>query len=173
MLTEYGPRLRSDYPTPALRPGEVLIRVHLAGICSTDLQLIAGYKDGYRGVLGHEFVGTVVDASDEKSWVGRRVVGEINIGCGQCSLCRRGQHKHCPQRQSMGIIGRDGAFADFVTLPLANLHAVPDTVSDEQAVFAEPLAAAFQILEQIHLKPDSRVSVCWAPGGSVCSWPRC
>lgn len=157
LLTDDGPIVRSDYPTPAPQPGEALIHVSLAGICSTDLQLMAGYKGGYRGVLGHEFVGTVVRAPGDESWIGRRVVGEINIGCGQCSLCRCGQHKHCRQRQSMGIIGRDGAFADFVTLPFANLHAVPDAVSDEQAVFAEPLAAAFQILEQIHLAPDSRV----------------
>ncbi len=157
LLTDDGPIVRNDYPTPAPQPGEALIHVSLAGICSTDLQLMAGYKGGYRGVLGHEFVGTVVSAPGDESWIGRRVVGEINIGCGQCSLCRRGQHKHCRQRQSMGIIGRDGAFADYLTLPLANLHAVPEAVSDEQAVFVEPLAAAFQILEQVHLTPDSRV----------------
>ncbi len=157
LLTDDGPILRNDYHTPKPQPGEAQIRVHLAGICSTDLQLLAGYKGGYRGVLGHEFVGTVVDAPGAEFWIGRRVVGEINIGCGHCSLCARGLHKHCRQRQSMGIIGRDGAFADYLTLPIANLHIVPEGISDEQAVFVEPLAAAMQILEQIHLTPETRL----------------
>jgi len=157
VLTDDGPVVCENYPISKPQSGEALIRVHLAGICSTDLQLIAGYKGGYRGVLGHEFVGTVVDAPDAGSWIGRRVVGEINIGCGQCSLCRRGLYKHCHRRHSIGIIGHDGAFADYVTLPIANLHVVPEIVSDEQAVFVEPLAAAFQILQQVHLTPELRV----------------
>jgi threonine dehydrogenase-like Zn-dependent dehydrogenase len=158
LLTDQGLILRDDYPNPLPQPGEALIGVRLAGVCSTDLQLIAGYKGGYRGVLGHEFVGEVI-AADKPDWLGQRVVGELNIGCGACELCRRGLHKHCRRRQSLGIIGRDGAFADFLTLPLANLHRAPDELSDEQAVFVEPLAAALQILEQVNVRPSSRVFV--------------
>jgi threonine dehydrogenase-like Zn-dependent dehydrogenase len=110
-------------------------------------------------VLGHEFVGEVTAAPAAPEWVGRRVVGEINIGCGECCLCRRGYRKHCRQRQSLGIIRRDGALADYFALPVANLHPVPDAVSDEQAVFVEPLAAALEILEQVHVTPDLRVLV--------------
>jgi threonine dehydrogenase-like Zn-dependent dehydrogenase len=159
LLTADGPQLQSDYPTPQPGDGEALIRVRLAGVCSTDLQLVAGYKGGYRGVLGHEFVGEVVVAPGHEGWIGLRVVGELNIGCGDCDLCRRGLGKHCRQRQSLGILNRDGAFADYLTLPVANLHAVPDELSDEQAVFVEPLAAALQIREQVAITPDSRVYV--------------
>ncbi len=163
-LTDDGLRLRDDYPTPQPTPHEALIRVRLAGICATDLELTRGYKGGFRGVLGHEFVGEVVAVGDavaasteHEAWIGRRVVSDINIGCGACDLCARGLGKHCCQRQTLGIINRDGAFAEYVTAPLANLHAVPDSVTDEQAVFAEPLAAALQILEQLHLAPSTRV----------------
>jgi threonine dehydrogenase-like Zn-dependent dehydrogenase len=159
LLTDHGPQLQIDYPTPQPSPGEALLRVRLAGVCSTDLQLVAGYKGGYRGVLGHEFVGEVVAAPGNEGWVGRRVVGELNIGCGNCDLCRRGLGKHCRNRQSLGIIRRDGAFADYLTLPVANLHAVPHELTDEQAVFVEPLAAALQIREQVAITPDSRVYV--------------
>ncbi|RIK34736.1 MAG: alcohol dehydrogenase [Chloroflexi bacterium] len=159
VLTDEGPQLRADYPAPQPQTGGALVRIHLAGVCSTDLQLVAGYKGGYRGVLGHEFVGTVVEAPGAPEWVGRRVVGELNIGCGRCDLCRRGLGKHCRTRQSLGIIGRDGAFADYLTLPLANLHRVPDDLADEEAVFAEPLAAALEILEQVRVTPASRVFV--------------
>lgn len=159
LLTDEGPQLRVDYPEPTVGPDEVLIRLRLAGICSTDLHLMAGYKGGYRGVLGHEFVGEVVAAPGDPAWVGRRVVGEINKGCGTCVLCRRGLGKHCRTRQSLGIINWDGAFADFLTMPLANLHPVPDELSDAQAVFTEPLAAALQLAEQIHLAPSQRVFV--------------
>ncbi|MEX1020269.1 MAG: alcohol dehydrogenase catalytic domain-containing protein, partial [Litorilinea sp.] len=169
-LGERGATLVEDYPVP--RPGvaEAAIRVHLAGICATDLQLLAGYKGGYRGVLGHEFVGTVVQVGanplggmaprDEfQHWLGQRVVGELNIGCGTCGLCRRGLGKHCRRRQSLGIIGRDGAFAHYLTLPVANLHVVPPEIPDRVAVFAEPLAAALEILEQVHIAPATRVIV--------------
>lgn len=159
LLTDDGPRLVHDYPIPRPGPNEALIQVRLAGVCATDLQLLAGYKGGYRGVLGHEFVGTVTGASGHPEWVGRRVAGELNIGCGQCDLCRAGLGKHCRRRQSLGIIRRDGVFADFLTLPLANLHPLPDSLPDEQAVFVEPLAAALQLLEQCHLRPDQRVYV--------------
>lgn len=158
-LTDQGPQLITDYPMPQPQAGEALIRLRLAGICSTDLQLVAGYKGGYRGVLGHEFVGEVVAAPGAEGWCGRRVVGELNIGCGHCHLCRRGLGKHCRARQSLGIIGRDGAFADYLTLPLANLHGVPVALADEQAVFVEPLAAALEILQQVHVTPAMRVYV--------------
>jgi threonine dehydrogenase-like Zn-dependent dehydrogenase len=121
--------------------------------------LLAGYKGGYRGVLGHEFVGEVVDAPDAPEWRGERIVGEINVGCGHCSLCKRGLKKHCRQRLSLGIINKDGALAEYLTLPMANLHKVPPTVRDDQAVFVEPLAAALEILEQVHVQPSTRVYV--------------
>jgi len=159
LLSADGPRLETGYPTPRPAPHEALIRVRLAGICSTDLQLLAGYKRGYRGVLGHEFVGQVEQAPDHPEWIGRRVAGELNIGCGTCDLCARGLGKHCRQRQSLGIIGRDGAFADFLTLPVANLHHLPDDLPDEQAIFVEPLAAALELLEQCHIQPGQRVYV--------------
>lgn len=157
VLTDDGPQLCTDYPVPRPQVGEALVRVLLAGVCATDLQLVAGYKGSYRGVLGHEFVGTVVEAPEAPDRVGRRVVGELNIGCGRCDLCRRGLAKHCRARQSLGIIGRDGAFADYLTLPLANLHWVPDLLADEEALFVEPLAAALEILEQVRVTPASRV----------------
>jgi threonine dehydrogenase-like Zn-dependent dehydrogenase len=126
----------------------VRVRVSLAGVCDTDLQLLRGYLE-FRGVLGHEFVG-VVDAGPD-AWRGRRVVGEINFACGRCEACASGLGRHCPARRVMGIQGADGAFAEYVAVPVANLHAVPDDLSDERAVFAEPLAAAFEILEQVEI----------------------
>ncbi len=159
VLTDQGVQLQQDYLIPEPAPHEALIRVRLAGICSTDLQLVAGYKGGYRGVLGHEFVGDVIAAPGHEAWQGQRVVGELNSGCGICDLCRSGLSKHCRNRQSLGIINRDGAFADYLTLPVANLHAVPAALRDEQAIFAEPLAAALQIREQVAIAPTTRVYV--------------
>ena len=156
LLTDHGPHLDPVQPDPMPQVDEALIRVRLVGICATDLELMAGYKNGYRGILGHEFVGEVMAAPGANEWVGKRVVGEINIGCGECSLCAQGLGKHCRQRTSLGIINKDGALADLLTLPLANLHVVPDAVSDEQAVFVEPLAAALEILEQVHIGPATR-----------------
>ncbi len=150
-------RFARDYPAPALVPGEALIRPHLAGICNTDIEITRGYM-GFRGVLGHEFVGTVV-ACAEAGWLGRRVVGEINAACLACATCRRGDYTHCPRRTTLGIDRRDGAMAALVSLPVACLHAVPAGVSDEQAVFVEPLAAALAILEQAHLRPTDQVAV--------------
>ena len=150
-------KLIPDYPRPIPTHDEALIKVHLAGICSTDLQLVQGYK-GFQGVLGHEFVGSVVECEDDR-WVGRRVVGEINIGCGQCNFCLQGTVSHCRKRKAIGIMGRDGAFAQFLTLPLVNLHPVPESVPDQGAVFAEPLAAAAQILTQVEIAPDDRVGI--------------
>ncbi len=159
VLTDDGPALCRDYPLPQAAAGEALVHVSVAGVCATDLALIAGYKGGYRGVLGHEFVGRVVVAPGAVQWLGRRVVGEINRGCGSCELCRRGLHKHCRQRRALGIHNWDGAFADYLLMPLENLHAVSDQVADDAAVFTEPLAAALQILEQVHVTPDSRAVV--------------
>ena len=145
-----------DAPVPA-RQGEALVQVLRAGICNTDLEITRGYA-GFRGTLGHEFVGRVVESRD-KDLIGRRVVGEINAGCGLCELCRAGDPRHCAGRTVLGIKGRDGAFADYLALPERNLIAVPDPVADEEAVFAEPLAAAAGILEQVNVAEASRVAV--------------
>ncbi|MBM4274535.1 MAG: alcohol dehydrogenase [Deltaproteobacteria bacterium] len=146
-----------DLPRPEPQPGEVLIRVRLAGVCRTDLEVLQGYH-GFRGVPGHEFVGQVV-APEDSSWLNRRVVGEINLACGQCLRCRQGLAHHCQQRQVLGMKGRNGTFAQYLTLPAANLHSVPEEVADDAAVFTEPLAAALQVLETAAFSPDSRVLV--------------
>jgi threonine dehydrogenase-like Zn-dependent dehydrogenase len=139
------------------RAGEALVRVTAAGICNTDLEIIRGYAN-FSGTLGHEFVG-VVEASPDQSQVGRRVVGEINVGCGNCELCRSGDARHCLKRSVPGIHNRDGAFAELLSLPPQNLRFVPDAISDRQAVFTEPLAAACEILDQIEICPEHRVAV--------------
>lgn len=138
---------RKDLPDPVLGKGEALIKITKAGICRTDLEISEGYMD-FTGIPGHEFVG-VVEKAENKSLVGCRVVGEINCGCGNCPDCRTDNHKHCKNRTVLGISGRNGAFAGHLTLPEKNLHAVPDSISDEEAVFVEPLAAAFRVAEQI------------------------
>jgi threonine dehydrogenase-like Zn-dependent dehydrogenase len=143
-----------DIPQPR-KPTEALVKIRKAGICSTDLELVKGYYP-YTGVLGHEFVGEVVEA-DDLTWVGQRVVGEINVVCGQCEQCINGRSTHCENRTVLGIVNRDGIFAEFTQLPIANLHRVPDSVSDEMAVFTEPLAAALEIQDQIQIKPSDRV----------------
>ncbi|HEX6034218.1 MAG TPA: alcohol dehydrogenase catalytic domain-containing protein, partial [Anaerolineales bacterium] len=137
------------------QPNEALIKIRKAGICSTDLELVKGYYP-YTGILGHEFVGEVVEAHDA-SWIGQRVVGEINVVCNQCEQCLNGRSTHCENRTVLGIVNRDGTFAEFTQLPLANLHRVPDSVPDEMAVFTEPLAAALEIQQQIQIKPTDRV----------------
>jgi threonine dehydrogenase-like Zn-dependent dehydrogenase len=148
-------------PLPTLRRGWALIRVRLAGICNTDVEILRGYHN-FRGTPGHEFVGEVVDvhgvgSHEKKSWLGRRVAGEINIACAAlgfhppCEFCRRGLKTHCARRKVLGIIAHGGAFAEFLTLPLENLHAIPNTVTDEEAVFIEPLAAACEILAQLRV----------------------
>lgn len=139
----------ADRPEPEGGAGLAIVRVSLAGICRTDLELIDGYM-GFRGVLGHEFVGSVVDGP--AALMGRRVVGEINFACRRCETCLGGLARHCPNRRVMGILGADGAFAEMVAVPPVNLHVVPDGVSDEAAVFTEPLAAAFEILEQVPVR---------------------
>ena len=144
-----------NYPDP--KSGESLVRVSLAGICGTDLEILDGYM-AYNGVLGHEFVG-VVEKSQNPDLVGKRVVGEINAGCNKCDSCKNGMQRHCPNRTVLGILKRDGAFAEFLSLPEENLHVIPDSITDEQAVFVEPLAAAFEIKEQVSLNSDWKVGV--------------
>ncbi len=139
------------------RIDEALVRVLKSGICNTDLEIVKGYA-GFQGTIGHEFVGVVETASDAKHLVGKRVVGEINAGCGVCALCEKGDARHCPRRTVLGIVGRDGAHAEFLTLPSRNLLEVPEEISDEQAVFTEPLAA-FGITEQIEISSDTRVAI--------------
>jgi threonine dehydrogenase-like Zn-dependent dehydrogenase len=134
-----------EVPDPVPGPGEALIRVLLAGICGTDLELLAGYKS-FRGIPGHEMVGVVEEAPDS-SWIGARVVSEINIACGECALCNEGLGRHCEKRQVLGIAGRPGAFAEWMTVPLDNLHRVPDSLTDPEAVWTEPLAAALAVME--------------------------
>jgi threonine dehydrogenase-like Zn-dependent dehydrogenase len=154
-----GKLRQTKKPLPKLRPRWALVRVWLAGICNTDVEILRGYH-GFRGTLGHEFVGEVADirgvSSRERSkWLGRRVVGEINVACSAngfrspCDFCWRGLRTHCARRTVLGIVAHDGAFAEYLALPLENLHVVPSSVSDEEAVFVEPLAAACEILEQM------------------------
>ncbi len=153
--------LAKAYPDPSPQPGEARIRVTLAGICRTDLDVVRGYAQ-FRGVLGHESVGVVdqvVPESAGEGWIGQRVVGEINVGCGTCDICRRVGPNHCPSRQVPGIHGRDGTFSDYFCLPLGNLHLVPHAVQDRSAVFTEPLAAACQVLDQVPVRPSDRVLV--------------
>ncbi len=150
-------RLARDRAIPEPPPGEVRIRTTLAGICNTDVEIVRGYAS-FEGVLGHEFVG-VVDQAEDRSLVGRRVVGEINASCRVCPTCRAGRHTHCPTRTTLGIHNRDGVLADRFCLPVPNLYLLPDGVPDEAAVFVEPLAAACQVLEQVHLRPTDRVIV--------------
>src|SRR5688572_28897610 len=143
-----------DVPKPESRQ-EALVREILSGICNTDLEIARGYA-GFKGTIGHEFVGVVEEAA-ESSMLGQRVVGEINAGCGTCELCKAGDARHCPGRTVLGIVGRDGAHAEFLRLPLTNLLRVPDKVVDEHAVFAEPLAAACGIMERVAINPTSNV----------------
>jgi threonine dehydrogenase-like Zn-dependent dehydrogenase len=143
-----------DLPQPR-KQNEALVKIRKAGICSTDLELVKGYYP-YTGILGHEFVGEVIEA-DDASWIGQRVVGEINVVCNECEQCLNGRSTHCENRTVLGIINRDGTFAEFTNLPIANLYRVPDSVADEMAVFTEPLAAALEIQQQIQINPTDRV----------------
>lgn len=159
----------SEKQLPRMGRGWAVIRVQLAGICNTDVEILRGYH-AFRGTPGHEFVGEVaevhgVSASLKKKWLGRRVVGEINVSCSAygyrlaCSFCRRGLKAHCARRSVLGIVAHDGAFAEYLALPLENLHTVPDSVGDDQAVFVEPLAAACEILEQVHVRQFREAAV--------------
>lgn len=157
IVLDGGISFRSDYPDPAPAPAESIVRVVRAGICGTDLELAKGYMS-YRGVPGHEFVGEVTQSANP-ALRGRRVVGEINAGCSACARCARGMARHCPNRTVLGILGRDGAFAEYLRLPDENLIAVPDSLPDDVAVFTEPVAAAYEIFEQAHIPRTSRILV--------------
>jgi threonine dehydrogenase-like Zn-dependent dehydrogenase len=157
LVLDPTPALRDDYPDARPKPGEKLVRVRMAGICGTDLELARGYMD-YHGVPGHEFVGELVDSIESPS-PAARVVGEINAACGRCDLCRAALGRHCSNRTVLGILGRDGAFAEYLTLPESNLHLLPDSIPDELGVFVEPIAAAYEIFEQIQLARNERILV--------------
>ena len=148
--------LDSSYPPPIPEQNTAIVKVHLAGVCSTDLEIFKGYMK-FRGVPGHEFVGSVREGP--KEWLDKRVVGEINFGCGKCEFCARDLSRHCPNRTVMGIVNADGAFAECVAVPVENLHLVPESVSDEQAVFTEPLAAAFEILRQVQISTGDEILI--------------
>jgi len=148
---------RDDYPKPEPMNGEALIRVTHAGICNTDLEIMKGYMN-FTGIPGHEFVG-VVESSVSEELNGRRVTGEINLACGDCHYCRNNMRNHCTERSVLGIYNKDGVFAEFITLPVSNLHFIPDSVSDQEAVFTEPLAAAYEILEQVNITSDDSVCI--------------
>ena len=148
--------VRDDLPVPSPAEGEALVQVRLAGICATDLELVRGYYP-FTGIPGHEFTGQVVEAPGGKHWLGRRVVGEISLACGGCPTCLAGYPSHCEHRKTLGIRNHHGAFAEFLILPQRNLHAVPEVLPDESAVFTEPLAAALEIQEQVAIQPGKRV----------------
>lgn len=149
-------QLKTDLPIPEPPKGEALVKVLRAGICNTDLELLRGYYP-YKGILGHEFVGVVEQGSEHL--INKRVVGEINAACGYCRFCRRGQPTHCENRTVLGIVNRNGAFAEYLCLPIENLHLVPENVSTDAATFTEPIAAALEIQQQIKISPDDRVLV--------------
>ena len=146
-----------NLPRPKPQEGEALIQVLMAGICNTDLEILCGYM-GFKGILGHEFIGKVVESTNPE-WIGKRVVGEINEGCGNCDFCRSGLERHCPNRKVLGIQGKPGAFAEYMTLAEKNLHVITQDITDEEAVFIEPLAASLEILEQINLNPDYKIAI--------------
>lgn len=156
LIYNKGVEFKTDIPVKHLAT-EALIKVLMAGICNTDLEIIKGYM-GFSGILGHEFVG-IVEKADNKDFIGKRVSGEINCVCNQCYFCLNNIPTHCSDRTVLGIFNRDGVFSEYTSLPEQNLHILPDNISDEEAVFVEPLAAAFEILEQLSLTPDDRVVV--------------
>src|SRR5947207_11199879 len=157
-LEAQGLRYRDDLAPPVPARGEAIVRVVLAGICGTDLELARGYYP-FTGIPGHELVGVVEEAPGASRWAGRRVVAEINAACGSCATCRAGRRTHCPSRTVVGIRGRAGAFAERIGLPVENLHEVPAAISDQEAVFTEPLAAALQVQAQVPVGPGQRVVV--------------
>jgi len=153
-------RYLDDYPRPVPKPGEALVKITLAALCNTDREILRGYSPGFSGVMGHEFVGIVEDAPDV-SLIGKRVVGEINLSCFEddCLYCGSYRDHHCLNRSVLGIIAKDGCFADYITLPQRLLHVIPDSLTDEIAIFAEPLAAAFRIIEQSAIRPPAPVAL--------------
>ncbi len=151
--------MKDDMPKPVPAQGEALVKVSMAGICKTDLEIEKGYM-GFKGIPGHEFVGVVEESNGgDQSLPGKRVVGEINCGCRACNYCLQGLETHCPERNTLGIDGRDGCFAEYLTLPVANLIEVPERITNEEAVFTEPVAAAFEIMDQVHIKPTDQVCI--------------
>lgn len=164
IIFDNGLKLDKNYPKPKPRNGEALIKIKLAGICNTDHEITKGYMD-YAGVLGHEFVGVVEEVNstkeEDKKWIGKRVVAEISYGCNdpECEWCAKKNYRHCPNRHTMGIWGKDGCFAEYLRMPINVLFEVPKNVPDEQAVFVEPLAAACEITEQLHIEPMHKVLV--------------
>jgi threonine dehydrogenase-like Zn-dependent dehydrogenase len=159
LVLDPAPRVVTEYPDPERHAGEALVRVRLTGVCDTDLQLARGYM-GFSGVPGHEFVGEVI-ASDDARWIGKRIVADINAGCGECADCQlaSGRGHHCTKRTVLGIVGRPGAFADLVSVPERCLVEVPDAVDDDRAVFAEPLAAALHVIDEIDVSKRPRAIV--------------
>ena len=151
-------RLRLDEVPKPHEKGEALVRVLKSGICNTDLEIVRGYA-GFHGTIGHEFVGIVEESPDMATLIGKRVVGEINVGCGLCHLCLGGDSRHCPKRTVIGIHYRNGCHAEFLTMPARNLIPVPDTLSTDKAVFIEPLAAAFAVVEQVDVFPETKIAV--------------
>ncbi len=165
-------KLERKYPPPQPPSGWALIRVLKAGICRTDLELTKGYM-GFRGVLGHEFVG-VVETCDDASWIGQRVAGEINAACGHCDWCKRGLGRHCPNRTVLGILNHDGCMAEYCILPVENLHRIPDDMNNDTAVFTEPVSAAFEIHEQMSIT-GKETCIVLGDGklGILCAWALC
>ena len=152
------------------KAGEALIRVVKSGICNTDIEIVNGYA-GFEGTIGHEFVGIVEAADDVPEWIGKRVVGEINVGCNKCDWCQTNDARHCPNRTVLGIIKRDGCHAEYLTLPTRNLLEVPKEISNEEAIFAEPLAAAYGITEQVEITPETKIAVIGdGKLGILCAW---
>lgn len=160
LIFDEGLKFVENYKEPVLKAGEALIKTTYAGVCNTDEEITKGYM-GYKGVLGHEFTGVVEKVFDKENekWLGKRVVGEINAGCKNCSWCAKGLERHCPNRGTLGIWQKEGCFSEYFTLPVSNLLEIPDNVKDEEAVFIEPLAAAYEILEQVHIEPTHKVAL--------------
>ncbi len=158
LVLDNGLRLETDYPKPVPPAGEALVRVLRAGVCNTDLELVKGYMS-FKGVLGHEFVGVVEEAAGREELIGRRVASEINAACGVCETCRANRPTHCPNRTTLGIDRRNGTLADYTVLPFENLHPLPDSITDDEAIFIEPLAAACEIPDQVNIRPTDRVAV--------------
>ena len=153
-------KLDNNYPIPDVKENEVLIKTLMVGICNTDYEITKGYM-GYQGVLGHEFVGIVekTGSNVDKNLINKRVVGEINLACNNCEWCHKGLGRHCPNRSTLGIFKKDGCFSEYFTLPKENVIEISDNIDNETATFTEPLAAAYEILEQLHIRPDSQVAL--------------
>lgn len=153
-------KLTNDYVKPTPKENEVLIKTKMVGICNTDYEITKGYM-GYKGILGHEFVGVVEEVGEniDKKWLNKRVVGEINCACNNCSYCHQNLQRHCPNRSTLGIWQKDGCFCEYFTLPIENVFEISNNVTDEIATFTEPLAAAYEILEQVHITPNSKIAL--------------